>query len=654
MADPVVSDPLEDNSDAESTGVPPGKTTSLLNSFSEAESEMIPETSSEQSEPGTPRKKRGRGRPRKKPPRTAPKTRGRGKIHPMDDPEDSDARKHPGELGREIHGDSWRTIGGALTMALGPDDYTQTQLRRGQQWVDRVTRRRNTSYMLDAINPNSSESENEELPMPDERFRKADPAAGNAVERVSRTLRTFYKVPFEKPDPRIGRFLRDFVAYSDDNGLNYQQMRDLLGSFFEGDLYHVVSTMLKRSSLPETLQGLYDRVGGGQSQAEQFLRRYQNFSLDSKKPFGDQILALSQLALIAFPDLDRCANELVVRERVAAELPNNLAFKFRKFIRTYQRKHQGRSPPLQRFANKVQQLQEETAPVRGTSVKHVTSEFIPEQEFNAASAVDEDTGVLVSPVRQVRFERPKEPQRHQPSQYSSRNSPPTQYSSHNVDLQQQIRYDQQSRQKEIETLKDSIKGLTDVVQNLNVTKECGANRGPTEFRGTWRTETKPASRDASPYSGQTRLGRSQEREPSPGAPWGDYSFLKQGTKEFAEATEGLDYALLYETIPVTTRETVGPPYEFEKGKWKPTRDIPPQVPATMDALVKSGTGRVSLSRRVKDFFKGRCIVCGLYNHRPKHKLCPYYEAPNSWDVCPICRMGFHPKGSCTIHEDFLK
>ena len=57
----------------------------------------------------------------------------------------------------------------------------------------------------------------------------------------------------------------------------------------------------------------------------------------------------------------------------------------------------------------------------------------------------------------------------------------------------------------------------------------------------------------------------------------------------------------------------------------------------------SRNGRLQPTAEINRFFLNRCIKCGLSSHDAQAPICPYHGQANSWDLCPVCRKGYHPR-----------
>ena len=64
------------------------------------------------------------------------------------------------------------------------------------------------------------------------------------------------------------------------------------------------------------------------------------------------------------------------------------------------------------------------------------------------------------------------------------------------------------------------------------------------------------------------------------------------------------------------------------------------------------TDKYLLTGAVKAHFGGRrCTSCGLLGHSPASPGCPFYDVPESWELCETCRLGFHTR--CKYAPGFL-
>ena len=85
-------------------------------------------------------------------------------------------------------------------------------------------------------------------------------------------------------------------------------------------------------------------------------------------------------------------------------------------------------------------------------------------------------------------------------------------------------------------------------------------------------------------------------------------------------------------------------YVTHLGRYRPN-NIPDAVPLKLMVFEIKG-GKALLSSAIIIWYSGKCPYCSGPHPRGHPNQCPYWQIglqPPTWDLCTICRLGFHPR-----------
>jgi hypothetical protein len=84
-------------------------------------------------------------------------------------------------------------------------------------------------------------------------------------------------------------------------------------------------------------------------------------------------------------------------------------------------------------------------------------------------------------------------------------------------------------------------------------------------------------------------------------------------------------------------------YNWINGKYDVSELLPIEIPV----LRKIGARPPDLTVEILRYFSGKCYACGMAGcPGKKSPECVYHSKPDAWNICSLCKTGFHLSRDC--------
>lgn len=495
-------------------------------------------------------------------------------------------------------------LAAAARMSLAPEKYEKAK-------KDRVARHLKKGVRLSALRrafqeqaylTDSSSDDEEEAPLPNRHLEHGPPAEEPKVIQIRRELRAEYGSKFStRGNEKLLPFLADFVNSCNASRLNFKQQGAELKRFFEGGQKAVVETHLKYKGITGAIEFLRSTISGDTNEQTYQKKLKTLTKLDAKGgSIRDHVLDINSWVIMANPGLTLELTDTITRVKVCHLLPDYVESYVRSEERRYQRSHKNHAMPIHRFAQTVSEAMARNPPPKEAGIRAVSSQAMP-------------AGQLTQ----------------KPSGTSGTNQP--------------------TRDAQMQDYRQGQPYLS----GAHSTNQQGGYPPPSQQPQTY------GAPGGVQYPGQPNAEGSflyTNRGPPPGTPVRQLpNFLVAGTPAYEEAKRQTDKgAFLRETQE--GYDFAGPnellPYSWQGEQWVPNRPIE-AVANRYSTFVQLPSGKYEFGRFITNFFKNKCVACGLLGHSANHNNCPMKNSPNTWDLCSRCRTSFHSPKSCNIDLRFV-